>query len=219
LSTSSSSTFDLRGRDIQVIVKLKSIELTPDKYEFKAGEWHTEGIKEEHIVATGVYCFYSKNITQSQLNFRQHREQNQGSGSIVTSEDRLLAFPNVYQHRIDSFRLVDKTRPGFRKILVFFLVDPTEKITSTRDVPPQQMSWFNEELQKVPPFDRLDLHVVEHITSFLTWPMSRKVAEDYRLQLLLKRRTKKSVNRIIDEFDDVNRMRHYFMESLDVVID
>jgi hypothetical protein len=59
-------------------------------------------------------------------------------GSASTPAGRCLAFPNVLQHRVGSFRLTDPTRPGYRKILAFFLVDPSEKIVSTSDVPPQQ---------------------------------------------------------------------------------
>lgn len=63
---------------------------------------------------------------------------NQKLGSASTPAGRCLAFPNILQHRVGSFRLTDATRPGHRKILAFFLVDPSEKIVSTSDVPPQQ---------------------------------------------------------------------------------
>jgi hypothetical protein len=41
----------------------------------------------------------------------------------------------VAAHRVGSFRLTDPTRPGHRKILVFFLEDPH---TGSSDVPLQQ---------------------------------------------------------------------------------
>src|SRR5690606_14988741 len=63
---------------------------------------------------------------------------NQYLGAAATPAGRCLAFPNILQHRVDSFRLQDPTRPGHRKILVFFLVDPSGNIVSTSDVPPQQ---------------------------------------------------------------------------------
>jgi len=40
-------------------------------------------------------------------------------------EGRCIAFPNIYQHRVSPFELRDKSKPGHRKILAFFLVDPT----------------------------------------------------------------------------------------------
>ena len=56
----------------------------------------------------------------------------------MTKQDRCVAFPNVYQHLVSPFRLVDPTKPGHRKILVFFLVDPNITIPSASTVGPQQ---------------------------------------------------------------------------------
>ncbi|MFD3665227.1 DUF4246 domain-containing protein [Streptomyces sp. NPDC058659] len=156
-----SARVDLRGRGLQVIVKLATIHLTPDKPEYTGGSWHVEGMLNERIVSTGIYYWDSENITESRLSFRAvlddpHYEQNddnglrevyglenedalnQTLGSTSTPAGRCLAFPNILQHRVGSFRLTDPTRPGHRKILAFFLVDPSEKIVSTSDVPPQQ---------------------------------------------------------------------------------
>ncbi|WP_109783080.1 DUF4246 domain-containing protein [Streptomyces sp. CG 926] len=160
-SPDASARVDLRGRGLQVIVKLATIHLTPDKPEYSGGSWHVEGMMNERIVSTGIYYWDSENITESRLSFRAalddpHYEQNddnglrevyglededalnQELGSASTPAGRCLAFPNVLQHRVGSFRLADATRPGYRKILAFFLVDPSEKIVSTSDVPPQQ---------------------------------------------------------------------------------
>ena len=156
-----SARVDLRGRRLQVIVKLATIHLTPDKPEYPGGSWHVEGMLNERIVSTGIYYWDSENITESRLSFRAalddpHYEQNDDNGlrevyglededalnqmlgSASTPAGRCLAFPNILQHRVGSFRLTDPTRPGHRKILAFFLVDPSEKIVSTSDVPPQQ---------------------------------------------------------------------------------
>ncbi|MFE2020046.1 DUF4246 domain-containing protein [Streptomyces sp. NPDC059499] len=156
-----SARVDLRGRRLQVIVKLATIHLTPDKPEYSGGSWHVEGMLNERIVSTGIYYWDSENITESRLSFRAalddpNYEQNddnglrevyglededalnQTLGSASTPAGRCLAFPNILQHRVGSFRLTDPARPGHRKILAFFLVDPSEKIVSTSDVPPQQ---------------------------------------------------------------------------------
>lgn len=156
-----SARVDLRGRRLQVIVKLATIHLAPEKPEYAGGSWHVEGMLNERIVATGIYYWDSENITESRLSFRvalddPEYEQNDGNGmrevyglenedalnqllgSAATPAGRCLAFPNILQHRVSPFRLKDPTRPGHRKILAFFLVDPTEKIVSTSDVPPQQ---------------------------------------------------------------------------------
>ncbi|MFE6828495.1 DUF4246 domain-containing protein [Streptomyces sp. NPDC057690] len=156
-----SARVDLRGRRLQVIVKLATIHLTPDKPEYSGGSWHVEGMMNERIVSTCIYYWDSENITESRLSFRAalddpHYEQNDDNGlrevyglededalnqllgSASTPAGRCLAFPNILQHRVGSFRLTDPTLPGYRKILAFFLVDPSEKIVSTSDVPPQQ---------------------------------------------------------------------------------
>ncbi|MGW0719184.1 DUF4246 domain-containing protein [Streptomyces sp. NPDC002778] len=152
---------DLRGRRVQVIVKLATIHLTPDKPEYAGGSWHVEGMMNERIVSTCIFYWDSENITESRLSFRAALDDpsyeqndddglrevyglededalNQMLGSASTPAGRCLAFPNILQHRVGSFRLADPTRPGYRKILAFFLVDPSAEIVSTSDVPPQQ---------------------------------------------------------------------------------
>ncbi|MBY8877525.1 DUF4246 domain-containing protein [Actinacidiphila acidipaludis] len=152
---------DLRGCRVQVIVKLATIHLTPDEPEYAGGSWHVEGMMNERIVSTGIYYWDSENITESRLSFRAALDDpdyeqnddnglrevyglenedalNQMLGSASTPAGRCLAFPNVLQHRVGAFRLADGTRPGYRKILAFFLVDPSQNIVSTSDVPPQQ---------------------------------------------------------------------------------
>ncbi len=60
-----SARVDLRGRRLQVIVKLATIHLTPDKPEYSGGSWHVEGMLNERIVSTGIYYWDSENITES----------------------------------------------------------------------------------------------------------------------------------------------------------
>ncbi|RJO76367.1 DUF4246 domain-containing protein [Nocardia panacis] len=152
---------DLRGNRIQVIVKLANIHLTPESPEYPGGSWHVEGMLNERIVSTGIYYWDSANITDSALGFRaaiedpdyeqnddngvrevygidDEDQMNQLLGSVRTDAGRCLAFPNVLQHRVAPFRLADPTRPGHRKILAFFLVEPSIPIVSTSDIPPQQ---------------------------------------------------------------------------------
>ena len=37
-------TISLRGRTLQIIVKLANIILTPDEPEYPGGKWHVEGV-------------------------------------------------------------------------------------------------------------------------------------------------------------------------------
>ncbi|KAK9791446.1 hypothetical protein SCARD494_07629 [Seiridium cardinale] len=167
---------DFGERGLQVIVKLSSIELTPEKPTYGGGNWHIEGMLNKHIVATAIYYYDVDNVTESRISFRteaeleyedliydqddhvplaeifdvESREQRdepavQTLGSVSTPQGRLLAFPNTLQHKVEPFELVDKTKPGHRRILVLWLVDPYYRIASTRNVPPQQHDWWAPE--------------------------------------------------------------------------
>ena len=163
---------DLRNRTLQVITKVGSIHLTPEKPYYKGGSWHVEGMVDESIVATGIYYFEQENITESNLAFRvavddpcydQHdwegvrsvygaeigENLNQHRGVCATLEGRCLAWPNTMQHQVQQFELKDKTKSGHRKILCFFLVDPNRHIVSTATCPPQQKAWFEREMHSV----------------------------------------------------------------------
>jgi len=65
-------------------------------------------------------------------------------GSVKTEEGRMVSFPNVLQHHVDGFRLLDPSQPGHRKIVALFLVDPRLKIISTANVPCQRKDWWWE---------------------------------------------------------------------------
>jgi hypothetical protein len=65
-------------------------------------------------------------------------------GSVTTPQGRLLCFPNVFQHRVSGFRLADPTKPGHRRFIALWLVDPFTRIISTANVPPQQAEWWAE---------------------------------------------------------------------------
>lgn len=158
------SDFDFKGQKFQVIVKLANIELTPKKPKYAGGVWHVEGTESEAIVATGIYYYSMENITESLLKFRTATDDppydqddregvyqvfgmenecplNQKLGSLMANEGRCVAFPNVYQHKVSPFELVDRTKNGQRKILVFFLIDPMRRVISTRNIAPQNPIW------------------------------------------------------------------------------
>jgi hypothetical protein len=208
----------LRDKRLQVIVKLATIELTPDKPEYSGGAWHVEGMQNEAIVCTLIHYYSCENITESRLNFRQaicepeyeqsddvgvaHRfgladedPLNQELGYVVAKEGRSIAFPNLYQHSVQPFELADRTLPGHRKILVYFLVDPFQRLLSTADVPPQQRSWvarqYDSELHQLLHAAAGGVHmpedVIAYLFEFLEYPLSRSDAEDIRAQLMKER--------------------------------
>ncbi|KAL2129749.1 hypothetical protein VTI74DRAFT_7339 [Chaetomium olivicolor] len=163
-----------RDAGLQIIVKMASIELTPEKPEFAPGGWHVEGQMNEHIVGTALYYLDSENITDTYLEFRTLTSEEsqcdvgqdayhwmesmygvrlgcgsgsaclQNYGSVMTPQGRLLAFPNVFQHRVSGFKLADPTKPGHRRFIALWLVDPFTRVISTANVPPQQAEWWAE---------------------------------------------------------------------------
>eukprot|EP00026_Physarum_polycephalum_P004253 Phypoly_transcript_04270.p1 GENE.Phypoly_transcript_04270~~Phypoly_transcript_04270.p1 ORF type:complete len:739 (+),score=165.83 Phypoly_transcript_04270:244-2217(+) len=203
-------TFDLNGRRLQVIVKLANIILTPEKPEYKGGVWHVEGMKNEQIVSSGIYYYESENISESRLHFRVSIEEpsyeqgddrgvrevygfasedplNQQLGNVITQSGRSIAFPNLYQHQVAPFSLADPSKPGHRKILVFFLVDPNTYITSTINVPPQQPSWRQETLNKYRPWSTLPDHAMASIVEHAAY-MTKEDAFKYREELMKERK-------------------------------
>nr|KAJ3418002.1 hypothetical protein HK105_000492 [Polyrhizophydium stewartii] len=198
----------LRGRNLQVIVKLANIHLTPEKPRYDGGSWHIEGTANESIVATGI-CYYDMdNITTSRLSFRaalsedidyeqndrmywedvygisnEETERNEELGALEAKLGRCIVFPNVHQHRVEPFELADPTRPGFRKILVFFLVDPTKRIVSTAHMAPQQQGWHEAGLRATPLPPELWPLVTPHIPGTMTLDN----AKDLRLKLMSER--------------------------------
>ena len=81
------STFSLRGRPLQVITKIASIELTPSSPRFKGGTWHVEGLKDERIVATRhVFILNLKMLVKQNLHL-EHKSKNPhnlNSGTLIT---------------------------------------------------------------------------------------------------------------------------------------
>ncbi|KAF3277763.1 hypothetical protein TWF970_005016 [Orbilia oligospora] len=154
------SQIKLEGKAAKVIVKLANIVLTPNNPEYNGGSWHIEAMKNERILATGIYYYAQENITDSTLSFRRTARVDQDSqwsdsywsrlhamgntygvqelGEIQTKENRAIVFPNVYQHRVSPFTLIDPKKPGYRKILAFFLCDPGHDVPTTETVMPQQ---------------------------------------------------------------------------------
>jgi hypothetical protein len=113
---------------------------------------------------------------------------NQALGEIVTQENRCIVFPNIYQHRVAPFQLKDSSQPGQRKILVFFLVDPSIRILSTANVPPQQSHWFINLLRSMSPFNQLPVVVVDKIMNYIDFPMSINQAKEHREKLMNERK-------------------------------
>ena len=109
---------------------------------------------------------------------------NEYAGAVTCAAGRVICFPNTMQHRVQPFELADASKPGRRKIIVFFIVDPTKRVTSTRSVPPQQLSWWRDVVRLDRKFPRDVLPCIEKHVEF---PLSRATAEEHRLALMEER--------------------------------
>ncbi|KAL4982437.1 hypothetical protein BDW68DRAFT_192152 [Aspergillus falconensis] len=180
----------------QVIVKLANIELTPDKPKCEGRAWRIEGQPNERICATAINYYGFENNTENTLSFRHRADAyyyqavkyGQGEfqflrafgfepdlgnndyepitqylGWVLCRIGRLLSFANTLQHR-----------PGYCKILAFFLRDPSRRITSTANAPPQTGDWW------------IECVVATHYKYDFT-PMTMDEAKAYRLELMDER--------------------------------
>ncbi|TFY64227.1 hypothetical protein EVJ58_g2765 [Rhodofomes roseus] len=219
-------TVNLRGQTLQIIVKLANIVLTPENPEYGGGTWHVEGMNNEAIVSTFIYYYDCENLTESTLSFRNavnepryHGQDDsycmthlygidrddrcvQDVGKVITKQDRCIAFPNLYQHLVSPFRLADPTKPGHRKILVFFLVDPHIKIPSASIVAPQQASWVQRALPGTVLWERLPVELQDIVLNYADF-MTDQQAKAYREELMNERTA-------FVETVDENRFGHEF---------
>ncbi|KAK5665030.1 hypothetical protein QVD99_008564 [Batrachochytrium dendrobatidis] len=198
----SAKPVSLRGRNLQVIVKLTNIQLTPSKPKYDEGDWHIEGPINESIVATGLYYYDVENITTPKLDYReavdcfdyqgasdmywkdvydidQESPRNQYIGSLELPNGRCVVYPNRYQHKEQSFELADPTQPGHCKILTFFVVNPVCRIVSTAHVAPQQPQWYNSSLDKTP----IPPELWNDATQYIQGVQSPTKAKHYRDEL------------------------------------
>lgn len=132
-------------------------------------------------------------------------------GSVETRQGRLLTFPNILQHRVAPFSLADRSKPGHRKILAFFLVDPHLSIISSANVPPQQEGWWSERQElvgrllgeKLPP-ELQDMVKQE----FDAYPITMEEAKQYRRELMEERSTRLEEQNEKFEMDSFNLCEH-----------
>ncbi|KAG9010228.1 hypothetical protein FRB90_007893, partial [Tulasnella sp. 427] len=208
--------YSVQGRKVQVFVKLANIILTPENPEYPGGSWHIEGMINERIVASGIYYYDSENITESQLAFRaavgsgnmgymqddkagvkltygldRSTKANQVLGAVETTPGRCIAFPNIYQHQVSSFELADPSKPGHRKIVALFLVDPEYTIPSTCHIAPQQSEWAQEAMNTSGTlFSKLPLELWDMVSKNAQTEgalMTLEEAQQYRLELMDER--------------------------------
>ncbi|KAK3989607.1 hypothetical protein QBC44DRAFT_82527 [Cladorrhinum sp. PSN332] len=209
----------LKNTNLQIIFKLANIYLSPENPEYEGGSWHVEGTLNEMICASAIYYYDQENITDSHLAFAHTMDTqavimipeqsefssietflgvqsetsgmaSQSIGEVHTREGRLLTFPNCLRHQVQPFRLEDETKPGHRKILAMFLIDPNRPVLSSAHVPPQRRDWWADKVRnesglsgnKVPP-EVFDM-VMDEVEDF---PLSWEQALEHREKLMEER--------------------------------
>ncbi|EEU35214.1 uncharacterized protein NECHADRAFT_53347, partial [Fusarium vanettenii 77-13-4] len=216
------------GRDvsqIQVIVKMANIHLTPERPTYEGSPWQMEGQAIERICATALFCYDCDNIADTPITFRtQGNREKLGTklhyiyddwlsierifameirgtrlqeiGSVLTREGRAIFYPNVYQNRQGPFELTDKTRPGHCKMLTLFLVDPMNPIISTANIPPQQRDWWLEKVADLPLIRNLPPELWHQINENIDFPIDEETARKTREELTSER---SAINKEINE--------------------
>jgi Protein of unknown function (DUF4246) len=87
------------------------------------------------------------------------------------------------------FELEDKLKPGHRKILALFLVDPNLHIISTASVPPQRRDWFLDQVVMNGGIGGLTGDLLASIVGTIDFPLSMEQAHAFRLELMEERKS------------------------------
>ncbi|CAK7275430.1 hypothetical protein SEPCBS57363_006677 [Sporothrix epigloea] len=202
------------SKGLQVIFKLTTIHLTPEKPDYTSADWQIDGTLSERICATALYYYDEDNIKPSFLAFRQCVDEDevgglaiqgtyhslekytglynrqvavQDLGRIQTRFNRLLVYPNVLQQSAGSFSLRDPSRPGYRKILTMYLIDPNRRVLSSANVPPQRRDWWSERVLGTTALSRLPNESFAHVIDLVdTFPLSPEKALAIRADLKMQ---------------------------------
>ena len=157
----------LKNKNLQVITKIVQIHLKPnDQF---MGSWHVEGMSHENIVATASCTLEQSDDIKTKLYFKRGYYEEEADhllmnshnvpseihdlyhsklvpiGKVNIKEDTIVVFPNNMVHKVDMINKSDEAKT--RTIVVFWLIDPNVRITSTQDIPQQNYDWI--EAQKV----------------------------------------------------------------------
>lgn len=161
----------LRNRTLQVVTKI--VEYRVNREENFDGVWHVEGMSHEEVLATAL-CIVKRddNFSGANIEFRRFLFADEGDdlisftpqnanrptdsigggdvrplGCLKTPANRVVVFPNSHIHRLSNMHSSDGN-DAFRRIVVFWLVNPDLPIISTANVSPQQgVMTLNEALR------------------------------------------------------------------------
>ncbi|CAG8107238.1 unnamed protein product [Penicillium salamii] len=145
--------------------------------------------QDQHEFLQAVYGF------GDEIDGSSNNDITQDLGAVTCKQGRLITFPNAVQHRVSPFALADPSKPGHRKILALFLVDPHRRIISSANVPPQREDWGCEKAQVVDQLlSQLPLELQNMVESDINPLMTMEEAKKHRLELMKERGLKSEEN-------------------------
>ncbi|KAL4760379.1 DUF4246 domain-containing protein [Aspergillus foveolatus] len=190
--------------------------LQVNKPDYEGGAWHIEGQLNERICATAIYYYdFENNIFKESVMNRttslvfgfelsegrsDYEQITQDLGWVSCRMGRLLTFPNILQHRT-----------GHRKILALFLIDPSRRIISTANVPPQREEWCNDWAAATN--DVLDNRLPRELQALVREnlefpPMTMDEAKAYRVELMAERSSKSESENELFTWGDFSLCEH-----------
>ncbi|KAF3192895.1 hypothetical protein TWF225_011683 [Orbilia oligospora] len=173
-------TTKLEGKTVKVFVRILGFEVTPKSIELSSKKWVLPGSSHERIIATGVYCYSQENVADARIGLRRNDftayrssrlpKPQEIDGALI-KENRTVVFTSNYEYCLFSepLRLIDKTKPGHLKMLMFHLVDPDFNLLTTKDIPPQQPGLY-EKILRTSGLGRLPEDVFAIILGYLNIP-------------------------------------------------
>jgi hypothetical protein len=146
------------GSNLQAVVKIADYEFLPGAT--FDGVWHYEGMSHENIVMTGLFYPHTDESLEGGLEFKRIFSDAEAGrifygvnqdrpdwlnetiamgfvplGQTTTETGKYLVFPNCHAHRV--MKMVNSTSEVLRRrLVVFFIVDPGDRIPSSADFPP-----------------------------------------------------------------------------------
>ncbi|KAI0094474.1 hypothetical protein BDY19DRAFT_879129 [Irpex rosettiformis] len=209
----------LRGRTVNVVVRMTEIYLRPDRPYQGASAWRAEGMLNEHIVACAYICIAANNArplsidyrmpvqtplnsipgdteaTQQTWGLRQGAPSHQYLGRSTLTPGRIVSFPNIYQTQFSSTSLIDPYKEGSMTVLGLYLMDP--------DFPNVMDDGEVLTTSSVPPQDikwlhraledylpiKIPMEIIDNIVDQVDWLMSE---EEYKQCAVKMRRERKA---------------------------
>ena len=200
-----------------MVLQVQEISLDPQKTNYEGEEWHIQGQRNERICATALYVYGALNTTPAQISFRRrvHVEEAllvkdyiqeppwapdiyrarhgdpiiQHMGDVHLREGRVITYPNIFQTLLMPFELMDKSKPGYVKLLIVHLIDPQRRMMSTSMVLPQRRDWWAEEVRrKIARLWRLPMEIWDRIVdSVEDYPVGFEEGKAIRQEFMAER--------------------------------